>query len=69
MTVEKKKRHIVEDTFIFLAILVLWPTILGWEGMALKGLQLITLVCLVIVLVRRIKRTKRSADSQGTANF
>ena len=64
MTVDtKKKWHSAEDIFILLAILVLWPTILGWESMIFKGLQLITLVCLVVVFVRRIKRIRRSIDS------
>ena len=63
MTVEtERKWRIAEDIFIPLAILAIWPTILGWEGIVFKGLQWVVLVGLAIILVRRIKRIKRSMD-------
>ena len=55
---------IVEDALIFVAILVLWPAILGWEGTVFKVLQLIAVGCLVGILVRRFGRIRDRGDER-----
>jgi hypothetical protein len=60
---EKMKWPIVlEDVAILLSVLVLWPTILGWQGPGFRALQLIALACLAAILVRRIRRVKRKSE-------
>jgi len=46
----------VEDIVIVLAVLTLWPTILGWSGLFYQLLQILALGVLVGILVRRIGR-------------
>ena len=59
----KRSRHIlVEDAVILLSILVLWPTVLGWTGLAFRALQGIALVCLAAILAVRIRRVKGRSD-------
>ena len=45
-----------EDIVIVLAVLTLWPTILGWSGMLYRLLEIAALGVLVGILVRRIGR-------------
>jgi len=53
---KRKWYVIVEDVVILLCILVLWPTVLGWEGSVFRILQWIALACLVVILTRRVRR-------------
>ena len=52
----KRSWRWVEDIVIVLAILTLWPTILGWSGMLYRVLEIAALGVLVGILVRRIGR-------------
>ncbi|HCK11062.1 hypothetical protein MK139_04620 [bacterium] len=55
---EEKKRFgmALEDLFILLSVVALWPGILGWEGVVWQYLQYAALVGLVWILVRRVSR-------------
>ena len=55
---EEKKRFgmALEDLFILLSVVALWPGILGWEGVVWQYLQYAALVGLVWFLVRRVSR-------------
>lgn len=52
---------VLEDVFIVVSVLALWPRILHWEGAIWETLQYVAVVGLVWILVRRIRRyqTKR----------
>ncbi len=52
----KRSWRWVEDIVIVLAVLTLWPTILGWSGMFYRLLEIAALAVLVGILVRRIGR-------------
>ena len=49
----------VEDLVVILAVLTLWPRILGWPGMFYRVLEVIALGVLVAIFVRRIGRFRR----------
>lgn len=54
-----RKRHIlIEDAFIILSILALWPAILGWEGLIYDLMKYGALVGLIFIFIRRRKRYK-----------
>ena len=55
---EEKKRFgmALEDLFILLSVVALWPGILGWEGGVWQDLQYAALVGWVWILVRRVSR-------------
>jgi hypothetical protein len=55
---EEKKRFgmALEDLFILLSVVALWPGILGWKGVVWQYLQYAALVGLVWILVRRVSR-------------
>ena len=64
----ERKRPWWEDVVIVLAVLTLWPRILGWSGMFYQVLEGLALGVLVVILVRRIgrfQRKKHSAMRQG----
>ena len=51
-----KVARLIEDAFILLCILTLWPTILGWTGMVYEVLLFVALAGLVFIFVRRMRR-------------
>ncbi|MFH1006529.1 MAG: hypothetical protein V1800_03365 [Candidatus Latescibacterota bacterium] len=51
-----------EDLVIVLAVLTLWPTILGWSGLMYRLLEIAALVMLVGILVRRIGRFRAEKE-------
>lgn len=52
-----RRRHIlIEDAFIILSVLSLWPSILGWEGLAYDLLKYGALAGLVFIFIRRVGR-------------
>ena len=66
-------RHgrIVEDVFILLCVLSLWPVILGWRHLAYEILLYVALLGLVFILVRRVRRfaqARRDADEAGSGS-
>ena len=62
-TPEEKKAKVarlVEDAFILLCILTLWPVILGWSGVVYEVLLYAALAGLVFIFARRIRRFRAS---------
>ena len=62
-TPEEKKAKVarlVEDAFILLCILTLWPVILGWSGVVYEVLLYVALAGLVFIFARRIRRFRAS---------
>lgn len=55
---EKKAKvaRLVEDAFIVLCILTLWPVILGWTEEIYELLMYAALAGLVVIFVRRMRR-------------
>ena len=52
--------RLLEDLFILVSILSLWPVILGWRGPLYQVLLYLALAGLVVVLVRRVRRLQRA---------
>ena len=57
-----KPRHLLEDLFIILCILSLWPTILGWDGPLYDLVLYGALAGLLVILFRRLKRFRNARD-------
>ena len=51
-----RRARFVEDMFILLCILSLWPVILGWTHILYQVLLYTALAGLVFILVRRVRR-------------
>ncbi len=51
----------LEDLFILLSILALWPVILGWEGWVWVILKYLAVAGLVWIFARRVRRYQRRA--------
>lgn len=52
--------RLVEDAFILLCILTLWPVILGWTGTLYEVLLYVALAGLLFIFVRRVGRFRAS---------
>ncbi len=57
---------ILEDVFIVLSIFVLWPGILGWEGLVWSLLKYAAVAGLVWILIRRVNRYKARSEKDLT---
>ncbi|MDA0334660.1 MAG: hypothetical protein O2782_05810 [bacterium] len=60
-----RRGRLLEDIFILLCVLSLWPVILGWNHFLYQALLYAALGGLVFVLVRRARRfsqARREAD-------
>ena len=57
-----KPKHLLEDLFIILCILSLWPTILGWDDPLYDLVLYGALAGLLIILFRRLRRFRRARD-------
>jgi len=51
-----RKVRLLEDAFILLCILSLWPVVLGWQEPIYQVVLFVTLTGLVVILVRRVRR-------------
>jgi len=51
-----RRGHLLEDVFILLCILSLWPVILGWKEPIYQVVLYGALAGLVVILVRRVRR-------------
>lgn len=60
-----RRAHLVEDAFILLCILSLWPVILGWRHGVYEVLLYVALAGLVWILVRRVRRFHRARRDAG----
>ena len=58
-----KRARRIEDIFIILCILSLWPVILGWQQPVYEAVLYLALVGLVVILVRRIRRFRDASHS------
>jgi hypothetical protein len=47
---------VLEDAFILVSVLALWPGILKWEGAIWESLQYIAVAGLIWIFVRRVRR-------------
>jgi large-conductance mechanosensitive channel len=57
-----KAVRLVEDAFILLCILTLWPVILGWSGTIYEVLLYVALAGLVFIFIRRMRRFRASRE-------
>ena len=57
-----KHPYLLEDIFIILCILSLWPVILGWQEPIYEFILYTALVGLVVIMFRRIKRFRQARD-------
>ena len=55
-----KSVRLIEDAFILLCILTLWPVILGWTGTLYEVLLYVALAGLLFIFVRRVRRFRAS---------
>lgn len=53
---EGRRGRFIEDIFILLCVLSLWPVILGWQHIAYEVLLYGALIGLVVILIRRARR-------------
>lgn len=52
-----RRRHILlEDAFIILSILALWPSILGWDHVVYDLMKYAALAGLILIFIRRLRR-------------
>jgi hypothetical protein len=56
----EKKARLLEDIFIILCILTLWPVILRWSHPAFEAVMYLALAGLVVIFYRRIKRFQKA---------
>ena len=59
---EGKPRPLLEDIFILMCILVIWPVILGWNHLIYEILLYVALAGLVWIFIRRIRRFRQARD-------
>ena len=62
----ERRQIIIEDIFIIISILALWPMILGWDEAVFQALKYISLAGLVYIFIRRLRRYKGRDRSAGT---
>ena len=55
-TRRSKRTRLLEDLFILLCILTLWPVVLGWQEAIYQYVLYAALAGLVFIFVRRINR-------------
>lgn len=48
--------RLLEDIFILVCILSLWPVVMGWQGPIYQVILYAALTGLVVILVRRVRR-------------
>ena len=59
----QKKSKLIEDLFILLCIISLWPVVLGWTEAVYQYLLYVALAGLVWIFVRRIRRFHEARDA------
>ena len=60
---DSRRWHIlVEDLFIILSILALWPAILGWKSPVYEVLRYLALAGLIAIFIRRVRRYRQRRD-------
>ena len=64
-----KRLRLLEDLFILVCILALWPVVLGWQHPVYEVILYIALAGLVFIFYRRINRfrdARREAEGGAT---
>ena len=65
-----KRARLLEDLFILICIIALWPVVLGWQHVVYEIILYLALAGLVFIFYRRINRfrdARREAD-EGPAS-
>ena len=61
---KREKRHkLIEDLFILLCIVSLWPVVLGWTESIYQYLLYAALAGLIFIFVRRMRRFHAARDA------
>ena len=63
-----KRVRLLEDIFILICIVSLWPVVLGWQGLLYQAILYTALAGLVFIFYRRMNRfrdARREAESRG----
>ena len=61
-----KRIRLLEDIFILICIVSLWPVVLGWQGAVYEVILYVALAGLVLIFFRRMNRfrqARREAES------
>ena len=61
-----KSVRLIEDAFILLCILTLWPVILGWTGTLYEVLLYVALAGLLFIFVRRVRRFRCRTSTRSS---
>ena len=57
-----KKARLIEDVFILVSILALWPVVLDMRGLVYEVLLYVALAGLVYIFFRRMRRFREARD-------
>ena len=55
-----KRIRILEDIFILICIVSLWPVVLGWQGAVYEVILYVALAGLVLIFFRRMNRFRQA---------
>ena len=55
-----KRIRLLEDIFILICIVSLWPVVLGWQGAVYEAILYVALAGLVLIFYRRMNRFRRA---------
>lgn len=58
------RREIAESVFTILAILALWPVILGWDHPVYQAVLVVVLVILAVLVVHKFRRIRQMYEDQ-----
>lgn len=60
-----KRSRLLEDIFILICIVSLWPAVLGWQGVVYQAILYIALAGLVFIFYRRMSRFREARREAG----
>ncbi|MFH1567812.1 MAG: hypothetical protein ABIL09_07405 [Gemmatimonadota bacterium] len=60
-----RKVRLLEDLFILVSVLSLWPVLLGWRGPLYQALLYLALAGLIFVFIRRLRRLHRARQERA----
>ncbi len=55
-----KRIRLLEDVFILICIVSLWPVVLGWQGAVYEVILYVALAGLVLIFYRRMNRFRQA---------
>lgn len=55
-----KRIRLLEDIFILICIVSLWPVVLGWQGAVYEVILYVALAGLVLIFFRRMNRFRQA---------